>query len=105
MAAAARFCEKIGMRPVSVAEHFAAFEMRGGTHLTIRHDPDDVAPGIVPWDLMVDDIDTTHDKWHAEGLPVSDVVKEQEAPHRKFEVTDPDGHVLVVRDTHVIGPV
>jgi hypothetical protein len=28
-----------------------------------------------------------------------------ESPHRISEVTDPDGHVVVVRDTHVAGPV
>jgi hypothetical protein len=28
-----------------------------------------------------------------------------ESPHRIFEVTDPDGHVVVVRDTHVVGHV
>jgi hypothetical protein len=26
-------------------------------------------------------------------------------PHRSFDLTDPDGHVLAVRDSHVIGPV
>jgi predicted enzyme related to lactoylglutathione lyase len=79
--------------------------MRGGTHLVIHDDPERVVPEAVTWDLMVDDIDTTHDKWQAEGLVVTDVVKEEESPHRRFEVTDPDGHVLVVRDTHVVGPV
>jgi predicted enzyme related to lactoylglutathione lyase len=52
---------------------------------------------------MVDDIDVTHDKWQAEGLPVAEVV--MESPHRIFEVTDPDGHVVTVRDSHVVGPV
>jgi hypothetical protein len=93
------------MRPVAVSEHFAAVEMRGGTHLAIHHNPQQVVVDSVPWDLMVEDIDLTHDKWQAEGLPVTDVVKDDQSPHRRFEVTDPDGHVLVVRDTHVTGPV
>jgi catechol 2,3-dioxygenase-like lactoylglutathione lyase family enzyme len=105
VAAAARFYEQIGMRPVAVSEHFAALEMRGGTHLAIHHDPQPVVLDAVPWDLMVEDIDSTHDTWHAEGLLVTDIVKEDRSPHRRFEVTDPDGHVLVVRDTHVVGPV
>jgi catechol 2,3-dioxygenase-like lactoylglutathione lyase family enzyme len=105
VAAAARFYEQIGMRPVAVGEHFAALEMRGGTHLVIHHDPQQVVLDFVPWDLMVEDIELTHDKWQAEGLLVTDVMKDDQSPHRRFEVTDPDGHVLVVRDTHVTGPV
>ena len=103
LAASARFYEQIGMRSVAVMEQFGALEMRGGTHLAIRCDPEQVAPGPVGWDLMVDDIDATHDKWQAEGLTVTDIV--MESPHRVFEVTDPDGHIIIVRDSHVVGPV
>jgi len=99
----AHFYKKVGMRTVAVFEHLAAMEMRGGTHLVIRHDPSQVAPGPVPWDLMVDDIDATHDKWQAEGLLVTDIVTE--SPHRVFQLTDPEGHVVVVRDSHVVGAV
>ena len=98
-----RFYEQIGMRRVAVFEQFAALEMRGGTHLAIRQNPDQAIPGPVGWDLMVDDIDATHDQWQAEALPVSEIV--MESPHRCFEVTDPDGHIVTVRDTHVVGPV
>jgi hypothetical protein len=77
--------------------------MRGGTHLAIHRDPEQIAPGPAGWDLMVEDIDATHDKWQAAGLLVTGIV--EEPPHRSFEVTDPDGHVLVVRDSHVVGPV
>jgi hypothetical protein len=41
--------------------------------------------------------------WQAEGLPVTDIA--EGPPHRSFELTDADGHVVVVRDSHVIGPV
>jgi predicted enzyme related to lactoylglutathione lyase len=103
LTAAARFYEQIGMRLVAVMKHLAALEMRGGTHLVIRPEPEQVVPGPVGWDLMVDDIDFIHNKWQAEGIAVTDIV--MESPHRRFEVTDPDGHVIVVRDTHVVGPV
>ena len=56
-AAAARFYEQIGLRPVAVSEHFAALEMRGGTHLVIHHDLQNVVLDSVPSDLMVDDIE------------------------------------------------
>jgi len=101
--AATSFYEQIGMRRVAVMEHLAALEMRGGTHLVIRPDSEQVAPGHVGWDLMVDDLDFTHNKWQADGIAVTDIVNE--SPHRSFEVTDPEGHVIVVRDSHVVGPV
>lgn len=103
VAVAARFYEQIGMRPVEIGDRFAALEMRGGTHLVIRDDAEHIAPGPVSWDLMVDDVDATHDRWEAQGLPVTPVV--DGGPHRSFEVTDPHGNVVVVRDSHVVGPV
>jgi hypothetical protein len=50
---------------------------------------------------MVDDIDSSHAQWQAEGLPVTAIA--DGPPHRSLEVTDPDGHVLVVRDSRVMG--
>jgi hypothetical protein len=101
--AAAHFYEAIGMRPVQVQADFSVLEMRGGTHLGIRRNPEHVASGPVGWDLMVDDIDATHARWQADGLRVTSIV--DGPPHRSFEMTDADGHVLVVRDSHVVGPV
>jgi hypothetical protein len=83
----ARFSEQIGMRPVEVGEHFAVLEPRGGTHLAIRYDPEHVAPGPAPWDLVVEDLDAIPDTWQAEGLPVTPIV--EGPPHRSFAVTDP----------------
>jgi hypothetical protein len=88
------------MRPVQVEAHFSVLENRGGTHLRIRHDPEHVASGPVGWDLMVDDIDSTHAQWQSDGLRVSPIF--DGPPHRSFEVTDADGHILVVRGSHVV---
>jgi hypothetical protein len=52
---------------------------------------------------MVEDLDSIHAKWQAEGLPVTPI--SEGPPHRSSEVSDPDGHVLIVRDSHVIGAV
>lgn len=101
--AVARFYEQLGMRPVQVDEQFAVLEMRGGTHLGIRRDPEKAEAGPAGWDLMVEDLDATHDQAQALGLAVTTVV--DGSPHRSFELTDPDGRVVVVRDSHVIGPV
>ncbi len=52
---------------------------------------------------MVEDVDAIHDQWEADGLPVAVIVAGP--PHRSFDVTDPDGYVLVGRDSPVVGTV
>jgi hypothetical protein len=76
--------------------------MRDGTHLAIRHDAEHAAAGPVGWDLMVEELDATHHTWQAAGLSVTPIA--DGPPHRSFELTDPDAHVITVRDSHVIGP-
>jgi catechol 2,3-dioxygenase-like lactoylglutathione lyase family enzyme len=103
--AATHFLERLGMRKVGGLPKLAALELRGGTHLVLREDPEQVSAGVVPWDLMVDDLEATHDLWQADGFDVSSIVKSSSGPHRSFELTDAEGHVFVVRDSHVAGPV
>ena len=57
----------------------------------------------LPFDLMVDDIEATHEQWTARGLNPSAI--EQGRIHSAFTVHDPDGHLVTVNSTHVIGPV
>ena len=63
-------------------------------------DPDNAE---LPFDLMVDDIDATHDQWRARGLDPSPI--EHGRTHAAFSVRDPDGHLVTVNSSHVIGPV
>jgi hypothetical protein len=41
----------------------------------IHHDPQQAVPDLVSWDLVVEDVDITHDKWQAGGLLVRNVVQ------------------------------
>jgi catechol 2,3-dioxygenase-like lactoylglutathione lyase family enzyme len=103
-AESAAFYQKLGFRPVAVMEAFAVLELRGGTHLVVRRDPG-AAGGPASFDLMVEDLDATRDRWQEMGVTVSEIGKDDLAIHRIFTVADPDGTVLVVNDSHVIGPV
>jgi hypothetical protein len=73
-AASASFYEDIGMRTVAVLEEVAIFELRGGTHLVVRKDPNS-KPGPASWDLMVEDIAATHADWTTKGLTLSPIEK------------------------------
>ncbi len=101
-AAAAKFYEAIGMREVAILPTVAIFELRGGTHLVVREDPNPT-PGPAGWDLMVEDIAATHADWTAKGLTVSPIEKGN--IHEAFTVTDPDGNTIEVSNSHVVGPV
>jgi catechol 2,3-dioxygenase-like lactoylglutathione lyase family enzyme len=98
------FYEKLGMRPVFRTDDFAILELRGGTHLVIHKDPD--APGQpAPFDLMVEDLEATHQAWSSMGVEVSAIVRDERDIHWVFTVTDPDGNTVVVSDSHVVGVV
>ena len=97
----ADYWRDLGMREVERNQDVAVLELRGGTHLVLV--PGTPRPGGAPFDLMVDDIETTHAAWTARGLKPSDI--EQGRIHSAFTVADPDGYVVTVNSTHVIGPV
>ena len=90
------------MRVVGRDAHVVILELRGGTHMVIA--PGEVsAPGPAPFDLMVDDLRATHAHWESIGLAPSAI--EHGNIHDAFTVTDPDGYVVTVNSSHVMGPV
>ena len=102
LSASAKFYEALGMREVAIMDEAAIFELRGGTHLVVRADPD-AKPGPADWDLMVEDIAATHSNWTDKGLTVSPI--KHGNIHDGFYVTDPDGNTILVTNSHVVGPV
>jgi len=91
----------IGMREIERNEHVAVLELRGGTHLVLVPGPPNT--GDAPFDLMVDDLDATHDAWADLGVDVGDI--ERGRIHNVFTATDPDGYVVTVNSSHVVGIV
>ena len=79
-------------------------ELRGGTHLVLH--PAEVAPvpgTEVGFDLMVEDLVATHAAWTTAGLAPSAIGHGR--IHDWFTVADPDGWVLTVNSSHVVGTV
>lgn len=101
-ARSAAFYEAIGMRPVHQADDIAILELRGGTHIVLEADPAGSGPPA-NFDLMVDDVDASWTRWRDAGHTVSDIRRGR--IHDSFELTDPDGAVIAVHSSHVIGPV
>ena len=93
------FYVQLGMREVEVAENASVLELRGGTHLIIKGEPAHQAP----FDLMVEDLEATHDEWVRRGLEVSEI---RQVPfHQMFTVIDPSGTAVTVNSSHVVGNV
>jgi len=91
----------IWMREIERNEHVAVLELRGGTHLVLV--PGSPATGDAPFDLMVDDLDATHEAWTELGVDVSEISRGR--IHNAFTATDPDGYVVTVNNSHVVGTV
>ena len=78
-------------------------ELRGGTHLVLVLDADARTEGRGgPFDFMADDLDALHDSLESNGVEVSAIAREG---HASFTFKDPDGWVVTVNDSHVVGVV
>lgn len=92
------FMLELGMRFIAGGDDFAVLELRGGTHLVLL--PADEPPsGPAYFDLMVEDLDSTHEQLHALGLAPSHIEKGR--IHSSFTVTAPSGHVITFNSSHV----
>lgn len=99
VAAAARWCEEVGFRPIFAAPDFAVLELRGGTHLVLRkadRKPEHGAPA--PFDLMVDDIAAAHRDYAAKGLDPGEIRNGR--IHDSFTLPGPDGQLFTVTSSH-----
>jgi hypothetical protein len=58
VAAAERWLQSVGLRPIFADDGLAVLELRGGTHVVVRKVEEPPATGsAAPFDLMVDDIE------------------------------------------------
>jgi catechol 2,3-dioxygenase-like lactoylglutathione lyase family enzyme len=92
------FMVGLGMRPIAEGDGFAVLELRGGTHLLLLPAEERVS-GTAYFDLMVDDLDATHDELRRQGFTPSEI--EQGGVHRSFTVLAPSGHTVKFNSSHV----
>lgn len=92
----------IGARPVFQDSVVSVFELRGGTHLILKHNTD-VVIGDAPFDFMVDDLHATHRLFTSLGLNPSPIEARPAIDHEVFFVREPAGHVITFFSSHVSG--
>lgn len=97
----AAFMRRIGMRSVVERPEVAVLELRGGTHLVLLAKPA-ITPGDAPFDLMVEDLRSTHEMFTKLGLEPTPIEK-LSRDHDYFKVREPAGHVISIVSNHVSG--
>lgn len=98
--AANAYWTSLGMRALESGDGFAVLELRGGTHLVLVGSDAPLAAGTsCPFDLMVEDVDSTHAHYSSLGLEPSEMKRND--IHDSFTIVDPSGYVLTVNSSHV----
>jgi catechol 2,3-dioxygenase-like lactoylglutathione lyase family enzyme len=92
------FMLELGMRDIESGDDFAVLELRGGTHLVLLA-ASGAASGPAGFDLMVDDLEATHEMLAARGLAPTPI--ERGRIHDSFTVAAPSGHTLTFNSSHV----
>ncbi|WP_089728685.1 VOC family protein [Modicisalibacter muralis] len=97
-----RFMRTIGMRPIFDGPEVSVYEMRGGTHLILMQ-KHKIVGGDAPFDLMVDDLHATHQRFTSLGLAPSPIEARPAIDHEVFTVCEPAGHVITFFSSHASG--
>ena len=93
---------KLGLRHIHQVDDFAVLELRGGTHLVLETPETPIVPGQqAPFDLMVDDLAATHQKYAELGMSPSAI--ETGRIHSSFYLKGPDGYEIRVTSSHTSG--
>jgi catechol-2,3-dioxygenase len=98
----ARFMQTVGMRAVHHGSEVAIFELRGGTHLILIA-KSEIVPGDAPFDLMVEDLRATHQRFASLGLAPSPIEAMLSIDHEFFRVREPAGHLITFYSNHWSG--
>lgn len=101
LAESTAFMRKIGMRSVVERPEVAVLELRGGTHLVLIAKPA-ITPRDAPFDLMVEDLRSTHELFTELGLEPTPIEK-LSREHDYFKIREPAGHVISIVSNHVSG--
>lgn len=95
-----QFMLKTGMRLVFEGPQISVLEMRGGTHLIIML-KDHVEASAANFDLMVDDLHATHEKFTVLGLNPSVIEGRPAIDHEVFTLREPAGNEITFYSSHL----
>ena len=99
-----RFFVRHGMREILERDDFAILELRGGTHLILNRTEESIPEGQrAPFDLMVDDVDSVHQRFVEDGIEATPI--ERGRIHDSFSVKGPSGYSIPINSSHVAGVV
>lgn len=98
----AHFMRTLGLRPIFEGSPVSVYELRGGTHLILML-KSQISQGNAAFDLMVDDLHATHQRFTSLGLSSSPIEARPAIDHEIFTTREPAGHVITFFSSHVSG--
>jgi hypothetical protein len=102
MKESARFMHTIGMRSIFDGPEVTVYKMRGGTHVILMR-KEEVPAGDASFDLMVDDLQATHERFASLGLAPSPIEARPTIDHEVFTVREAGGNVIIFFSRHTSG--
>ncbi len=99
VAAANKYFEELGLRPIALGDNFSVMELRGGTHLILSRAEAPIEPGTrAAIDLMVDDVDAARREYAKKGFETSEISRG--SIHDTFTLLAPDGYEIRINSSH-----
>ena len=93
-----QFLKTIGVRNIMSNDRMGVLELRGGTHIVLQSGTPESAERVY-FDLMVDDLDTTHQHFTEQGLKPGSINRGQ--IHDDFMLSEPGGNTFRFNSSHV----
>jgi catechol 2,3-dioxygenase-like lactoylglutathione lyase family enzyme len=113
-----QFYTKLGLRPFGMYPYLAIIELRGGTHILLFNENDELSFSLSPshlgqrgasfserLDLMIEgksraDLEQYRTTLMEKGLSVDAIAQDQFFGHDYFQLADPDGNGITVYTSH-----
>ena len=113
-----QFYAKLGLRPFGIFPELAIIELRGGTHILLFNNNDELPFSLSPshlgqrgafsserLDLMIDsksrsDLELYRTSLIEHGLSADEIARDQFFGHYYFQLADPDGNGITVYTSH-----
>ena len=95
-----QFLKDIGVRTIMSNNRMGVLELRGGTHIVLQSGTPESTDRVY-FDLMVDDIDATHQQFVEQGLQPGAISRGN--IHDDFMLSEPGGNNFRFNSSHASG--
>ena len=95
-----QFLDTIGVRNIMSNNNMGVLELRGGTHIVLQSGTPESTDRVY-FDLMVDDLDASHQQFTEQGLKPGAISRGR--IHDEFMLSEPGGNHFRFNSSHASG--